>query len=388
MKRTAIFTVGLALIGGILLAPAKATPNVACNLVAGDYIVTFKPGVDTGNELKNVNGRKVAPKYRYDKALNGFAGKLTTDEVCELKNNPRVEDIEADAVITTSEITTQSSAPSWGLDRIDQNPLPLNGTYLYETSNQGKGVTAYVIDTGINKNLSDFGARASTGYDAFTPTNPQSDCNGHGTHVAGTIGGSIYGVAKSVNLVAVRVLDCNGSGSLSGVLAGINWVINDHGSSPAVANMSLGGGASTSLDTAVKNLVSDGVTVAVAAGNDSRNASNFSPARVSQAITVAASDSNDALAYYSNYGAIVDIIAPGSNIVSDWYLGGSASMSGTSMATPHVAGVIALYLSSSNTLNRAYSTMPSNLLSAGKIRLSSQAKSAKTTTNLLFKSTL
>ena len=250
----------------------------------------------------------------------------------------------------------------------------------------GTGVTAYVIDTGILTSHSDFGSRARTGYDAITPTSPKVDCNGHGTHVAGTIGGTTYGVAKNVSLVAVRVLDCNGSGSTSGVINGINWVIGDHGVGvKAVANMSLGGGASTALDTAIRNLVTDGVTTVVAAGNSGRNAGNYSPARVSQAITVGASDSADNLASYSNYGAIVDVIAPGTNITSDWFDGATNTISGTSMATPHVAGVMALYL---NSVPGTYSSVPTALMTSKIVKLSSAAKSAGTTSNLIFKSNL
>ena len=366
--------------------PAQAAPKAACDLAAGDYIVSFKNGVNVSNELKNVHGRQVTPKFQYDKALNGFAGKLSADEACELKGNPRVEDVELDGIMSIDALTIQSTTPSWGLDRVDQNLLPLNNTYQYENTNMGTGVTAYVIDTGILTSHSDFGSRARTGYDAITPTSPKVDCNGHGTHVAGTIGGTTYGVAKNVSLVAVRVLDCNGSGSTSGVINGINWVIGDHGVGvKAVANMSLGGGASTALDTAIRNLVTDGVTTVVAAGNSGRNAGNYSPARVSQAITVGASDRADNLASYSNYGTIVDVIAPGTNITSDWFNGATNTISGTSMATPHVAGVMALYL---NSVPGTYSSVPTALMTSKIVKLSSAAKSAGTTSNLIFKSNL
>jgi subtilisin family serine protease len=204
----------------------------------------------------------------------------------------------------------------------------------------------YIVDTGIRFSHNDFGGRAVTGYDAVDGGSAD-DCNGHGTHVAGTVGGSTYGVAKGVTLVGVRVLNCSGSGTNSGVIAGVNWVASDHQTgAPAVANMSLGGSVSSALDTAVNNAINDGVTFAVAAGNSNRNACNYSPARVAAAITVGATTSTDARASYSNYGSCLDLFAPGSSITSAWYTSNTATntISGTSMATPHVAGVAALYL--------------------------------------------
>ena len=204
-------------------------------------------------------------------------------------------------------------------------------------------MNAYIIDTGILRTHTQFGGRALAGFDAFGGNG--TDCNGHGTHVAGTVGGSTYGVAKGVRLFAVRVLSCSGSGSNSGVIAGVNWVTANH-SDPAVANMSLGGGASTALDTAVRNSIAAGVTYAIAAGNSNQNAANSSPARVSQAITVGATTSTDARSSFSNFGSVVDIFAPGSSIRSAWITSTSAtaSLSGTSMAAPHVAGVAARFL--------------------------------------------
>lgn len=239
--------------------------------------------------------------------------------------------------------TTQSSAP-WGLDRVDQTSLPLSGTYTYPDT-AGSGVTAYVIDTGVRITHSQISGRASYGYDTVDGDSTAQDGNGHGTHVATTIAGSTYGVAKKAKIVAVRVLDNAGSGTTAGVIAGIDWVTNNH-SGPSVANMSLGGGASTSLDTAVSNSIASGVTYAIAAGNSSANASSYSPARVAAAITVGATTSTDAKASYSNYGSVLDLFAPGSSITAGWNTSDTATntISGTSMATPHVAGAAAVYL--------------------------------------------
>jgi subtilisin family serine protease len=254
-------------------------------------------------------------------------------------------------------VGTQSPVPSYGLDRIDQRALPLSGSFTYTAT--GAGVKAYVVDTGILLGHQDFGGRAVTGFDAVTSGGTANDCNGHGTHVAGTVGGTRFGVAKQATLVAVRVLGCNGSGSTSGVIAGVDWVARDHAAGePAVANMSLGGGASTALDNAVKAAIADGVTFAVAAGNDggfvgeltgAANACNGSPSRVPEALTIGATAANDAKASYSSRGPCLDLFAPGSNIVSAWHTSPTATntISGTSMATPHVAGVVAQHLQGS-----------------------------------------
>lgn len=320
--------------------------------IAGNYIVVFQPGtaskvVNSASEM--ARGKGAAILYVYDAALTGFAATLPEQALNGLVHNPNVAYIEADQTMSID--ATQSPA-TWGLDRIDQHDLSLNNTYTYNST--GAGVTAYVIDTGILASHTEFGGRASVGYDAVRDGQNGVDCNGHGTHVAGTIGGATYGVAKGVTLVAVRVLNCSGSGTTSGVIAGIDWVTSNH-KDPAVANMSLGGGASTALDSAVSNSIAAGVTYAIAAGNSNKDACRYSPARVPSALTVGATTSSDARASYSNYGTCLDIFAPGSSITSAWYTSNTATntISGTSMATPHVAGVAALYLATHTTATPA-----------------------------------
>jgi subtilisin family serine protease len=276
-------------------------------------------------------------KHVYQNALNGFAVEMSAEDAEALSQDFRVKYVEEDGVVTAD--VTQSNPP-WGLDRIDQRNRPLSATYTYNWT--GSGVRAYVIDTGILTSHTQFGGRASNVFDAFGGNG--TDCNGHGTHVSGTIGGSTYGVAKSSLLRGVRVLNCSGSGSNSGVIAGVDWVTQNH-INPAVANMSLGGGASSALDTAVNNLANSGVPIAVAAGNSNADACGSSPARAANAITVGATTSTDARASFSNFGPCLDIFAPGQGILSSWFSSNTATatLSGTSMASPHVAGVAALY---------------------------------------------
>lgn len=308
--------------------------SVSGQKIDDSYVVVVREGADP-TSVAAVAG--VRPNHVYTAALNGFSAELNQGQLNALQHNPNVEYIEPDQVFTAS---TTVTASSWGLDRVDQRSLPLSGTYSYTQT--ASAVRAYVIDTGIYTSHSQFGGRASNVYDAFGGNG--QDCNGHGTHVAGTIGGSSYGIARAALLRGVRVLNCSGSGSTSGIIAAVDWVRVNR-INPAVANLSLGGGYSSSLNTAINNLANSGVFVAVAAGNENQNACNVSPASASAAYTTAASTSTDAKASYSNWGSCVDGYAPGSAIRSAW-IGGTTmtnTINGTSMASPHVAGVAALY---------------------------------------------
>lgn len=315
------------------------------------------------------NNYGISVKSHFGSALNGVLVKATPGQVKQLLKDPSVKYIEQDQMMSvepTVEAQADQGGATWGLDRIDQRDLPLNSNYHYDYD--GSGVTAYVIDTGVLTSHNEFGGRASHGWDFVDNDSDATDCNGHGTHVAGTIGGSAYGVAKNVNVVGVRVLGCSGSGSNSGVINGINWVKNN-ASGPSVANMSLGGGASQATDDAVNSAVAAGITFVVAAGNDNANACNYSPARAANAVTVGSTTSSDARSSFSNYGSCLDIYAPGSSIKSAWYTSNTATntISGTSMASPHVAGVVALYLDETPSLS------PSQVVS----RLTSRASDSK-----------
>jgi subtilisin family serine protease len=333
---------------------AAAMPSgmsAAQGAATNDYIVVLRddesdPG-GTADALVKVHGGSLTHVYRT--ALKGFAVQNLPDAAVEaLRRDPQVARVERDGIVTAD--GQQAPTPSWGLDRIDA-AAGLDNSYTYP--NDGSGVTAYIVDTGINPTSSDFTGRILTGVDFIDGGTPD-DCHGHGTHVAGTVGGTTYGVAKNVKIVAVRVLNCAGSGSTSGVIAGVDWVAAN-ANKPAVANMSLGGGASASLNQAVASAVASGVTFAVAAGNSGANACNYSPAGEPSAITVGATTTADLLASYSNFGTCVDINAPGSGITSDWIGSATATntISGTSMASPHVAGGAALYLSANPTATPA-----------------------------------
>jgi subtilisin family serine protease len=314
--------------------------------IAGSYVVQLKdtalaPGAVTSTARSLASRYSGTVSFTYTAALRGFAVRMSAEQAAKLAADPAVGTVTQDAVASLD--ATQSPA-TWGLDRIDQRALPLNNAYTYTVT--AANVRAYIIDTGILTGHTDFGGRASVGTDTIGDGRNGVDCNGHGTHVAGTTGGATYGVAKEVRLVAVRVLNCSGSGSNSGVIAGVDWV-TANAVKPAVANMSLGGGAYAPLDTAVTNSINSGVSYAVAAGNSGANACNYSPARTAAAITVGATTRTDARASFSNYGTCLDIFAPGQDITSDWYTSTTATntISGTSMASPHVAGAAALYLS-------------------------------------------
>ncbi len=336
-----------------------ASASAASAAVQDEYIVTFEDSETdpVGRARALVAQQNASLHFTYEHALKGFSAHMSPQAAAALARAPGIKRVEQDVAVHVSETV----APiSWGLDRIDQVQLPLNNSYTFNS--RGAGVKVYIVDTGIRASHSEFAGRVLSGYSAFA--DGTNDCHGHGTHVAGTVGGATAGVARSVTLVAVRVMDCSGSGSSSGVIAGLNYVASQKKSNPSVpmvANLSVGGGANASLDDAVRNAVAAGVTVAVAAGNSGGDACNESPSRAASAITVGATESNDVRAGYSNYGNCVDIFAPGSGITSA-YIGDDysfAGMSGTSMATPHVAGVAALILGDypSSTPDQVRSTM-------------------------------
>jgi subtilisin family serine protease len=355
-----IRTLGLSVLAALSLtqgpAMAQSAPRpFVSKPITNQYIVTFRaqtnnPGA-LASELARQSGGRLLNSYSH--AIKGFSVRLpakATTALAALRNNPNVERVEADATVQASETAispplAQNSA-TWGLDRIDQVDLPLSSQYLYQY--QSGEVQAFVVDTGILASHQDFGGRVGPGMTAINDGFGTSDCNGHGTHVAGTIGGAQWGVAKRVNLVPVRVLDCAGSGSWSGVIAGLDWVAAQTALRPAVANLSLGGGYSKTVNAAVAGAVAKGVIVVVAAGNSATDACTASPASEPSALTVGATGSNDARASYSNYGTCLDLFAPGSGITSAWYTGPAATntISGTSMASPHVAGAAALVLAS------------------------------------------
>lgn len=308
--------------------------------VPGSFIVTLDDKVNKSALAKEYGGKL---KRTYTAALDGFsAGGLSSAEAKRLAADPSVAKVVQ--VRKFSINATQDNPPSWGLDRLDQADTAGDSKYTYPDG-AGEGVTAYVIDTGVRTTHKDFGGRAASGFDAVDNDNDATDGNGHGTHVAGTIAGAAHGVAKKAKIVAVRVLDDNGSGTTEQVVAGIDWVTKNH-QGPSVANMSLGGGADEALDEAVRKAIAAGVTFAVAAGNESSDAGQGSPARVKEAVTVASSTKDDKQSDFSNYGAVVDVYAPGSDITSAWNDSdeGTKTISGTSMATPHVVGAAAVYL--------------------------------------------
>lgn len=321
------------------LAPL-ATPQA--KVVPGRYIVVFDSAQARNDASARIGKRGGKVNREFKHALKGLSTQLNADQLRDLRSQPGVKYVEPEVIVTAS--ATQSPA-TWGLDRLDQRNLPLNSSYSYDRD--GQGIKTYIVDTGVRSTHSEFAGRMVTGFSAINDGRGTTDCQGHGTHVAGTVAGTVYGVAKKASVVPVRVLDCNGSGTSTSVVSGLDWVTSNHqAGEAAVANMSLGGGASQAIDDAVSRAINDGVTTVVAAGNENTNACNSSPARLAAAITVGATQNNDARASYSNYGTCLDIFAPGSSITSAGISSDSstATMSGTSMASPHVAGVAALEL--------------------------------------------
>jgi len=383
MKRLALrFAIALLVLANLLMiapiagAASHLAPVLKVNgkIVPNSYIVVFKSGTVTSAA---VTASGIKADYVYGAALNGFAATLNASQLSAMRQNPNVAYVEPNQYVTTD--TTQTGA-TWGIDRIDQRNRPLSGSYTYTST--GAGVYAYIIDTGIQTSHSQFGGRAAVSYDALGGNG--QDCNGHGTHVAGTVGSTTYGVAKAVNLRAVRVLDCAGSGTWTQVIAGMDWVRVNH-ANPSVANMSLGGAYSASVNTAATNLVNSGVFLAVAAGNSNADACNSSPSSAPGTITVAASDSSDVRASFSNYGGCVDIYAPGVNITSTWMGSSTNTISGTSMASPHVAGVGALYKATYG--NAAASTIISWMTTNATANVIT-SNPAGTPNKLLYKATL
>ncbi len=336
-------------------SPARAAEGTILgadspDAVPGSYIVVLNGAVapqgvgGAASSLTRRHGGTIAATYT--SALRGFSARMSAQAARRLAAEESVAYVQQDQIMHL--VDTQTNPPSWGLDRIDQRNLPLNNSYTYP--NTASNIHAYVIDTGVLISHTTFGGRASHGRDTVSEDNDSTDCHGHGTHVAGTVGGSQYGVAKAVRIVGVRVLSCGGSGTTTDIVQGIDWV-TANAIRPAVANMSLGGGVNTALDNAVANSIASGITYALAAGNNNINACNFSPARTPNAITVGATQSNDARASFSNFGSCLDIFAPGVGITSAWIGSNTATntISGTSMASPHAAGVAALILSANPT---------------------------------------
>ncbi|MFD0268683.1 S8 family serine peptidase [Streptomyces sp. NPDC127106] len=343
----ALLALAPATVGGTATAdtpePVPAPLHTSANAIPGQYIVSLDKTADPA-AVAAVAG--VKPSFTYSKTMRGFAAPLTASQLKAIRVLPGVTSVEEDAALTAPPVPAATApaprvaATSWGLDRIDQEQLPLDNAFTVQGN--GAGATAYILDTGIDFAHSEFGGRAKAGFDAVGDGRGGLDCHGHGTHVAGTVGGRTYGVAPKVNLVSVRVLGCDGKGSYSGIIAALDWVA-ENAKQPAVLNGSLGGGRSTAVNAAADALFDAGVLPVFAAGNEAQDACNVSPASAARAVTVAATDRSDRETDFSNFGQCVDLFAPGEEIVSARLSGGSVALDGTSMAAPHVTGVAALY---------------------------------------------
>ncbi|RZQ64847.1 S8 family peptidase [Amycolatopsis suaedae] len=340
---------GLTALG--LAAPATAAPQGeirgagAEGAIAGSYLVALRDNAPLASAGELAGKHRGQVTRGYDTALRGVAVRMSEADARRLAAEPGVAYVEQDRVVS---IAGTQNNPTWGLDRIDQARLPLDAKFTYP-DNGGAGITVYVVDTGVRISHREFGGRAANGYDFIDNDAVANDCHGHGTHVAGTVAGTTYGVAKKASVVGVRVLNCQGSGTTSQIVAGLDWVAKN-AKKPAVINMSLGGGANSAMDDATRRAIRAGVTTAVASGNSTANACNYSPARVSEAITVNATDRSDNRSSFSNYGTCTDIFAPGTSVTSAWNTSDTATntISGTSMATPHVAGAAALHLAANS----------------------------------------
>jgi len=342
---------GVACLMGTVAAGLAAAPAHAAPERYSDYIVVLDQSAGVATRAASVADRfSSSVEHTYTTALHGFSLRLSEKQAAALRGESGVDSVVADTPVHA--MGEQLNPPSWGLDRIDQRDLPYDSKYRY--ANEAQSVTAYVLDTGVRGTHQDFGGRVLPGYDFIDDDTDPADGNGHGTFIAGIIGGKKYGVAKKIKIVPVKVLNDSGAGSMADVIAGIDWV-TANAAKPAVANLSLGGSPNTTLDTAVRNSIASGVSYTVAAGGSATDAGNFSPARVVEALTIGASGPNDCLSSSTNRGAVVDMFAPGVNIIGPWSTGdtATATLSGSSLSAPHVAGAVGIYLQDHPTASAA-----------------------------------